>query len=281
MPPDKRRLLASGHAPTGARTPARRPRSRAARGGARDERAGGDPRGRGHRQDAGDQPADRVRDRDRGRAAGPGAGRHVHRQGRGRDGRAAANARVAGRDRADVPRPRAEPAAPFLAVAPRRRAAARAAGLQGPDPRPARAPAPRALPVHAGEGPRRRDRVGEVAPDRGARVRERGCAGRSRARATDPSGPVRRRLRGLRARQGPPGPHRLRRPPRRDRPPARGRRRCRRDRPRPEALVQRRRVPGHEPAPAAAARAVAGRSAGPVRRRRRRPDDLHVHGRVV
>ena len=63
--------------------------------------------------------------------------------------------------------------------------------------------------------------------------------------------------------------------------PARGRRRRRRDRPRPQALVQRRRVPGHEPAPAAAARAVAGRPAGRVRRGRRRPDDLHVHRRLV
>ena len=75
------------------------------------------------------------------------------------------------------------------------------------------------------------------------------------------------RLRGLRARQGPPGPHRLRRPPGRDRPPAGGRHRRRRDRPRPQALVQRRRVPGHEPAAAAVARAVAGRPRGPVRRR--------------
>ena len=48
---------------------------------------------------------------------------------------------------------------------------------------------------------------------------------------------------------------------RRDRPPARGRRRRRRHHSRPQALVQRRRVPGHEPAPAAAARAVAGRPA--------------------
>ena len=55
------------------------------------------------------------------RAAGPGARRHVHRQGRGRDGRAAAGARPAGRDGADVPRARAQPAAPLLAVAPRRR----------------------------------------------------------------------------------------------------------------------------------------------------------------
>ena len=63
--------------------------------------------------------------------------------------------------------------------------------------------------------------------------------------------------------------------------PARGRRRGRRDRPRPQALVQRRRVPGHEPAPAAAARAVARRPARPLRRRRRGPDDLHVHRRDV
>ena len=57
------------------------------------------------------------------------------------------------------------------------------------------------------------------------------------------------------------------------------RRRGRRDRPRAQALVQRRRVPGHEPAPAAAARAVGGRPPGRVRRRRRGPDDLHVHRR--
>ena len=253
----ERRLLASVDAATGARTPARRPRSRATRGGAGDERTGGDPRGRGHRQDARDQPADRVRDRDRGRAAGPGAGRHVHRQGRGRDGGAAALPRAAGRDGADVPRARAEPAAPLLAVAPRRRTAPATARLQDPDPRPARAPAARPLPVHAGEGPRGRDRMGEVAPDRSARVRARGRARRSGPRAADPGRPLHRRLRGLRARQGPPGPHRLRRPPRRDRAPARGRCRRRRDRPRPQALVQRRRVPGHEPAPAAAARAVA------------------------
>ena len=44
-------------------------------------------------------------------------------------------------------------------------------------------------------------------------------------------------------------------------------------------LVQRRRVPGHEPAPGGPAAAVARRSARPVRRRRPRPDDLQLHRR--
>ena len=46
-------------------------------------------------------------------------------------------------------------------------------------------------------------------------------------------------------------------------------------------LVQRRRVPGHEPAPGGPAAAVAGRSARPVRRRRPRPDDLQLHRRQL
>ena len=46
-------------------------------------------------------------------------------------------------------------------------------------------------------------------------------------------------------------------------------------------LVQRRRVPGHEPAPAAPPRALARRPRRPVRRRRRGPDDLHVRRRDV
>ena len=183
-----------GGCPTRPRPAARRPRPGAARGGARDERPGRDPRRRRDRQDPRHQPADGVRDRDRRRAAGPGARRHVHRQGRGRDGRAAAGARPAGRHGADVPRPRAQPAAPLLAVAPRRRAAPRAARLEDPDPRPARAPAARPLPVHAGQGPRRRDRVGEVAPDRAAGVRARGRrasrpGASRRSRSTCSSGP--------------------------------------------------------------------------------------------
>ena len=143
------------------------------------------------------------------------------------------------------------------------------------------APAARPLPVHAGQGPGRRDRVGEVAPDRPARVRARGRSRGAGPGAADPGRPVRADLRQLRARQGPPGPHRLRRPAGRDRPPARGGRRRRGHHPGPEALVQRRRIPGHEPAPAAAARAVAGRPDGRLRRRRRRPDDLLVHRRLV
>ena len=42
-------------------------------------------------------------------------------------------------------------------------------------------------------------------------------------------------------------------------------------------LVHRRRVPGRQPAAAAAARPVARRARRPVRGRRREPDDLHVH----
>ena len=44
-------------------------------------------------------------------------------------------------------------------------------------------------------------------------------------------------------------------------------------------LVQRRRVPGHEPAPGGPAAALARRSARPLRRRRPRPDDLQLHRR--
>ncbi len=98
-------------------------------------------------------------------------------------------------------------------------------------------------------------------------------------RAADPGRPVRPPVRRLRAVEDPRRAHRLRRPADRDDRPARGRSgRCR-DRPRTKALVQRRRVPGHEPAPAATARAVARRAPGPVRRRRRGPDHLHVHRR--
>ena len=98
-----------------------------------------------------------------------------------------------GRDRAHVPRARAlEPAPPLLAAAPRRRAAAGAAGLQGADHRAARAPAPGPLPVHARQGPRGRDRVGEVPAHRpGATT----SAQRGRPRAADPRRPVRPHLR--------------------------------------------------------------------------------------
>ena len=90
----------------------------------------------------------------------------------------------------------------------------------------------------------------------------RGRRGRRRARAADPGRPVRPRpTTATSGRRHAPGridfddllvEHGR---------PARGRRGGRRDGPRPQALVQRRRVPGHEPAPAAAARAVARRVA--------------------
>ena len=89
-------------------------------------------------------------------------------------------------------------------------AAPRAARLEGADHRPAGAAAPGPLPVHAGQGPRGRDRVGEVPPDHAARVRGRG--GGRRTRAADPGRPVRADLRGLRAGEGARRPDGLRRP---------------------------------------------------------------------
>ncbi len=107
----------------------------------------------------------------------------------------------------------------------------------------------------------------------GLRGRGRGCAPRAAAAC----GPVHPGVRRLRTGEGPSRPARLRRhADRRGRSP-RTRPRRRRDRPSPQTLVQRRRIPGHEPAPAAAARALGRRPAGCLRRRRRGPDDLHVH----
>ena len=59
----------------------------------------------------------------------------------------------------------------------------------------------------------------------------------------------------------------------------RGPARHRRAGPRPVPALRRRRVPGRQPAPAAAARAVARRPRQPLRRRRRQPDDLLLHRR--
>ena len=99
--------------------------------------------------------------------------------------------------------------------------------------------------------------------------------------APDPRRPVRSALPELRAREDSPAPHRFRRPPAADGRSPRGRCGGRRDRPSPQALVQRGRVPGHEPAPAAAPRAVAGGPPRPVRGGGRGPDDLLVHRGVV
>ena len=87
--------------------------------------------------------------------------------------------------------------------------------------------------------------------------------------------------RGLRAREGSSRPDRLRRHAHADGRAARGRPGDGRDGPGALRLVQRRRVPGHEPAPAAPPRAVAGRSRRSLRRGRRGPDDLHLHRRHV
>ena len=90
-----------------------------------------------------------------------------------------------------------------------------------------------------------------------------------------------RHLRELRARQDPPGPDRLRRPARRDR------RACSRTTPTPPRPS----APGSAGSASTSTRTRARSSsgcsscgwaiAGPVRRRRRRPDDLHVHRRDV
>ena len=126
-----------------------------------------------------------------------------------------------GRHGAHVPRARALDAPPLLAEPARRAADPRAARLEAADHRPARAPAARALPVHPGEGPRGRDRVGEVAPGHAARVR--GRRGRRRPRAARPRRPVRPDVRGLRAGEGAGRADGLRRPPGGHRRPAGGR----------------------------------------------------------
>ncbi len=104
---------------------------------------------------------------------------------------------------------------------------------------------------------------------------------RRRPRRSPPRPAVRAALPTLRGGQGAVGPDRLRGHARADRPAHRGRRLDRPRGPRPLPLVQRRRVPGHERAPAGAPRRLARRAGGPGRRRRRGPDDLHVHRRVV
>ena len=75
------------------------------------------------------------------------------------------------------------------------------------------------------------------------------------------------------------GLDRLRRHAHADRRPARDRRRQPSDRPVAQTLAERGRVPGHQPAPGATARAVARGWPRPVRGGRRGPDDLLVHRR--
>ena len=148
--------------------------------------------------------------------------------------------------------------------------------VEGADPgATGRRPAGR-LPLPRGPRPCRRDRMGEGAPDRpGRRTRSghrddrdapcRTISWRGSIDATNGQGASR--------------PDRLRGHARADR---RAHRRGRGGRgrgPRPVSLVLRRRVPGHQPAPGRAPRRVAGRTRRPGRRRRRGPDDLHLHRR--
>ena len=155
----------------------------------------------------------RLRDRHRPRAAGPGPRRDVHGQGGGRDGRPPSRPWPAGRHGPDVPRPRAEPAPVLLAASARRRAAAAAARLEAAAAGADRPPAAGPLPVHAGQGPRRRDRVGEEPADRAARLRAQAAAtarASRRSRSTCSSA----RFARLRALEGARRADRLRRPPR-------------------------------------------------------------------
>ncbi len=194
------------------------------------------------------------------------------------DGRADAGARPARGHGADVPRPRAEPATTLLAQPPRRRAAARDPRLQAPliiAGSPGSCPAttasrpPRTSPTRS-SGPR------PAASGPGAtrpRPRRPAASRRSRPTCSRASTPTTSAPRSATSRIDFDDMLSLTVEPARDRP---GRRR---DRPGPEDLDQRRRVPGHEPAPGAPAGAVARRVARPLRRRRCRPDDLHLHRR--
>ena len=258
---DKGRLLASVDAATGARTPARRPRSRAARGGAGDERPGRDPR----------------RARAPARRGSSAGGRRT----RSRPGSCRRTRCSSSRSRT---RPRARwssgcapsglpgvTARTFHAHAlsqlrhfwPSRHDGAAAARSSSTRRSRSSAGSRASCPATTGSRRRRTSPTRSSGRSRAGSVRARTSARSSAStgpRAADPGRPL--RPASSTTTSGPrrgPGPHRLRRPARRDRAPARGRRRRRRDRPRPQALVQRRRVPGHEPAPAAAARAVARR----------------------
>ena len=171
----------------------------------------------------------------------------------------------------DLPCRRAPTAGVLLADRPRP-TAARGARLEAADHRADGARPARRLSVHAGEGPGRRDRVGQGPPPDAVDLCARARTARSQGRLHQPLAPIR-------IGEAAGGPDRLR-----GHADPRGRAvrdRCGRAGARASALqlVQRRRVPGHESAPGGPAPAVARRAARPVRRRRPRPDDLHLHRR--
>ena len=131
------------------------------------------------------------------------------------------------------------------------------------------------LPLPRRPRPGRRDRMGQGAAHRCWRVR--GAGDRRGPRRAAAAGPDGRPVSPLRGRQGARRADRLRGHARADDRAHRGRRGDRVRGPRPLPLVLGGRVPGHEPAPGGAARGVARRARRPRGRRRRGPDDLHVH----
>ena len=219
-PPDKRRLLASGDAPTRSRSPARRPRSRAARG-RRSRRAG-----RSRSWPAPGTGKTRVISRRTAYAIGTGvvppdqvlvvtftdkaAGEMVERL---------RTLGLPGRDGPHLPCPCAQPAAVLLAVA--GTTASRCPSCSTPRSRSSCRLA-RQLPGHYRFTPAKdlADEIewAKVAPDRGARpTRARPCAsirGANRRSRVDLFVGVFADYERAKARAG---PHRLRRPARRDR----------------------------------------------------------------
>ena len=132
----------------------------------------------------------------------------------------------------------------------------------------------RRIQLPAGRRSRDRDRVGEEPAHHAATLPRRA----RRPRAADPARPDAARLPALRAAQARTGADRLRGPARAAR--SRLFETSTRAREVPRALprLHGRRVPGRQPAPADAARPLARRARRSLRRRRRLPVDLRLHG---
>ena len=205
------------------------------------------------------------------------AGRHVHRQGRRRDACPAGGARPARRRglARSMPPPSASSAiSGHASTAATRRRSSNRRCRSSPRSRPACPGGYRFLAV--------RDLAGEIEWAKARRIRPNDYEMRAIADDRDASLPpdlMAGLYRRLRDRQGTRRPDRLRGHARADDRADRGRRHDRGRGPRPLPLVLGRRVPGHQPAPGRAPRRVARRPRGPGGRRRRGPDDLHVHRR--
>ncbi len=232
----------------------------------------------GHRQDPRHHAPDRLRRAGRGLRPPAGARRDLHRPGGRRDAHPAARPRRRRGAGPHVPRRRAAPAALLLAAARRRRPAA-ARGAQGrAGRRGGRAAAAGHRPGDRAR-PQRRDRVGQGHHDRPRRL-----PGRRRQGRPGPAGRAGPGADGapaldVRAGQARPQRHRLRGRPALHRRPDRRAPPGRRRGPRAVPPLRRRRVPGRQPAAAGAARPVARRPRGALRRRRPEPDDLLLHRR--